>query len=347
MTTPIRIVSAVLAGALLAGSAAAGAPLRVCATTPDLGSLVRAVGGDDVEVTVFAKGTEDPHFVEPRPSFMTALSRAQLLVLTGLDLEVGWLPPLLTGSRNAAVQPGGRGHLDASRFVQPLEVPAGTVDRAAGDVHPAGNPHYLLDPVNGLAVAEGIRAKLEELRPDARREFAERFGAFRARLGTAMLGERLGAKYPLDKIAELFTLEKLEGFLEAQHERMLLGGWFGAMGPLRGTKAVADHNVWPYFARRFGIDVVGLLEPRPGYPPATRHLEALIATMRERHVGLLLATAYYDPRHARFVAERTGAVVVAMASQPGARPGTDDYLAMIDYNVRAVTAARAQGTPRP
>lgn len=342
--TRLALVAAAVCGFVVSAPAA---PLRVCTTTPDLGSLVRAIGGDDVDVTVFAKGTEDPHFIEPRPSFMVSLSRAQLLVLNGLDLEIGWLPPLLTGSRNPAMQPGGRGHLDASRFIQPLEVPSGTIDRAAGDVHPAGNPHYLLDPVNGLAVADAIRAKLEELRPDARREFAERFGAFRTRLGTAMLGEPLGAKYPLDKIAELFSLGKLEDFLDAQHERALLGGWFAALGPLRGTKAVADHNVWPYFARRFGIDIVGLLEPRPGYPPTTRHLEALIARMREQHVGLLLATAYYDPRHERFVADRTGAVVVAMANQPGSRPGTDDYLAMIDHDVRVVVAARGRKAAAP
>ncbi|HWP66269.1 MAG TPA: metal ABC transporter substrate-binding protein [Candidatus Limnocylindria bacterium] len=346
MTTIARFALAAVAVCGLVTSAP-GAPLRVCATTPDLGSLVRAVGGADVDVTVFAKGTEDPHFVEPRPSFIAALSRAQLLVVNGLDLEVGWLPPLLTGSRNAAVQPGGRGYLDASRVVAPLGVPDGSVDRAAGDVHPFGNPHYLLDPVNGLAVADAIRGKLEALRPDGRVAFAERFDRFRSRLGAAMLGDRLGNKYPLDKIAELFTLGKLDAFLDAQRERELLGGWLALMGPLRGTKAVADHDVWPYFARRFGIDVVGFLEPRPGYPPTTRHLEALIATMRDQQVGLLLAATYYDPRHARFVAERTEAVVVEMATQPGARPDTDDYLAMIDYDVRAVAAAHARKARRP
>lgn len=340
-TTSIRDLLLVAVTLVLGGRAFA-APLRVCTTTPDLGSLVRAVGGDEVEVTVFAKATEDPHFVEARPSFVRALGQAELLVVDGLDLEIGWLPPLLTGSRNAAVQPGGRGHLDASRSIQPLEVPTGTIDRTAGDVHPFGNPHYLLDPINGLAVADAIRAKLEQLRPDGRERFTDRFESFRGRLGAAMLGERLGGKYPLAKIAELHALGKLEAFLEAQQERALLGGWFGALAGARDLKAVSDHNVWPYFARRFGITIVGFLEPRPGYPPTTRHLETLVETMRTEHVRLVLATAYYDPRHARFVAERTGAAIVAMANQPGARPGTDDYLAMIDYDVRAVAEAVAK-----
>lgn len=341
--TPCSRIPLVAAISALFATIASAVPLRVCATTPDLGSLVRVVGGRDVEVTVFAKGTEDSHFVEARPSFVKDLSQAQLLVVTGLDLEVGWLPPLLTGARNAAVQPGGRGYLDASTAIHPLEVPAGTVDRAAGDVHPYGNPHYLLDPLNGLAVAEAIRARLEALRPAGRQGFTERFEAFRRRFGTALLGERLGGKYPLEKIAELHALGKLDGFLERQHESDLLGGWFGALRGVRGVKVVADHNVWPYFARRFGIEVVGFLEPRPGYPPTTRHLQALIETMRSDHVRLLLAAVYYDPRHARFVAERSGAVVVPMANQVGARPGTDDYLGMIDYDVRAVAVALARG----
>jgi ABC-type Zn uptake system ZnuABC Zn-binding protein ZnuA len=335
----MKIATLLIAAATgILGTTALAAPLRVCTTTPDLGSLVGAVGGPDVAVTVFAKGTEDPHFVEARPSFVKDLSQAHLLVITGLDLEIGWLPPLLTGSRNAAVQPGGRGYLDASRAVHPLGVPAGTVDRAAGDVHPYGNPHYLLDPVNGLAVAAAIRSQLEALRPAERQRFTERFEAFRARLGTAMLGERLGGKYPLEKIAELHGLGKLEAFLEAQHEAALLGGWFGALRTARGVKAVSDHNVWPYFARRFGIDLVGFLEPKPGYPPTTRHLQELIEMMQAQHVRLIFAARYYDPRHARFVAERSGATVVPMANQVGARPGTDDYVAMIDHDVRAVVA---------
>lgn len=347
MSTSMTSLWSVLAAAIFTlnfAAPAASAPLRVCATTPDLGSLARAIGGPEVEVSVFAKGTEDPHFLEARPSFIKELSQAQLLVVNGLDLEVGWLPPLLAGSRNAAVQVGARGHLDASRAVQPLEVPTGTIDRTSGDVHPFGNPHYLLDPVNGLAVADAIRAKLEALRPAARQGFTERFEAFRARLATAMLGERLGGKYPLEKIAELAALGKLDAFLETQNESTLLGGWFGTLRAARGAKAVSDHNLWPYFARRFGIDIVGLLEPLPGYPPTTRHLEAVIGEMRAEHVRLILASAYYDPRHARFVAQQTGAVVASMASQPGARPGTNDYLAMIDYDVRAVAVALGQGT---
>jgi len=341
-----RLTILAVAGALLAAVPVAAEPLRVCATTSDLGSLVRIVGGDEVALTVFAKGTEDPHFVEARPSFVKALSQAQLLVVNGLELEVGWLPPLLKAARNATVLPGGRGHLDASRSIEPLDVPHGTIDRAMGDVHPFGNPHYLLDPVNGLRVAGAVRDSLEALRPAARQGFTERYEAFRVRLAGAMLGARLAVKYPIEKVAELAALGKLDEFLAGQHESTLLGGWLSALRPVRGAKAVSDHNIWPYFARRFGIEMVGFLEPRPGYPPTTRHLEDLIGTMREQRVRLILASTYYDPRHARFVAERTGATVVAMANQVQARSGTDDYLALIDYDVRAiVTAMKTAGTP--
>jgi ABC-type Zn uptake system ZnuABC Zn-binding protein ZnuA len=329
---------------LLVAPAAAGAaePLRVCATTPDLASLVHAVGGSDVDVTVFAKGTEDPHFVEPRPSFVKALSQAELLVVNGLDLEVGWLPPLLQTARNGRVLPGGRGHLDASRAVEVRGAPAGAVDRSMGDVHPFGNPHHLLDPVNGLRVADAIRGALDALRPESRPAFGERYEAFRARLGAAMLGERLASKYPFEKVAELAVLGRLDAFLETQGESALLGGWLGTLRAARGTRAIGDHDVWAYFAHRFGIRIVGLLEPRPGYPPTTRHLESLIETMRDDDVPLVLASAYYDPKHARFVAERTGATVVAMANQVGSRPGTDDYVALIEHDVRAIARALAE-----
>jgi ABC-type Zn uptake system ZnuABC Zn-binding protein ZnuA len=335
MTTMIRLFAASL---LLAASAAA-APLAVDATLPDLGSIVREVGGDEVQVTVFTKGMEDPHFVEARPSFIKALSEADLLVLAGLDVEVGWLPVLLQNCRNASVLPGGRGHLDASTAITPLDVPTGVLDRSMGDVHPLGNPHYLADPLNGLKVAALVRDRLAALRPEKREDFAARYDAFRRRLGERLVGDRLASTYEFEKLATLAEYGKLDAFLRAQGDEALLGGWLGAVRPLRGMKVVDDHPMWAYFARRFGLDVVGHLEPKPGIPPTTRHLAELIALMRAQDVRLILAAAYYDPRHARFVAEETGARVALMANLVGARPGTDDYLAMIDYNVRQISTA--------
>ncbi|MBZ0169944.1 Manganese ABC transporter substrate-binding lipoprotein precursor [Candidatus Methylomirabilis lanthanidiphila] len=314
-------------------------PMAVCATVPDLGSLAREVGGDQVSVTVFAKGTEDAHFIEAKPSFIKTLSRCDLYIQTGMDLEIGWAPSLLQNARNAAVLPGGRGYLDASRVIERLEVPTGPVDRSMGDVHPLGNPHYLLDPLNGLKVARLIRDKLIELRPARKPYFDNRYAAFHLRLGAALVGETLARKYDADKLALLYEHGKLVLFLKGQGEVSLLGGWLGRMLPYVGIKVVADHNMWPYFARRFGITVIGFMEPKPGIPPTTKQLGMLVDLVRAERVGAILTVSYYDPRHARFISQQTGARIVNLAHQPGARDGTDDYLAMIDYNVRAIAAA--------
>jgi ABC-type Zn uptake system ZnuABC Zn-binding protein ZnuA len=314
-------------------------PLKVAVTVPELGSLVREIGGDQVAVTVFAKGTEDAHFVEAKPSFIKTLSESDLFVEIGMELELGWAPHLQQNARNAKVLPGAQGFLDASMVITPLEVPSGPVDRSMGDVHPAGNPHYLLDPINGLRVARLIRDKLSELRPERQKYFEERYADFRQRLGAALVGAVLAKKYDVEKLALLFEAGKLGDFLKSQGEESLLGGWFGLMMPYRGAKVVVDHNMWPYFARRFGISVIGFLEPKPGLPPTTKHLNELIESMRAQGVKVILANPYFDPRFAQFVAERTGAQVVNIAHMVGARQGTDDYISMVDYDVRQLAGA--------
>lgn len=314
-------------------------PLRVAATVPELGSLVRAIGGDQVTVVVFAKGTEDAHFVEAKPSFIKDLSQADVYIQAGLELEVGWAPVLLQNARNSKVVPGASGYVDAASVITPLDVPTGPVDRSMGDVHPAGNPHYLTDPLNGLQVARLLRDKLSALRPEKQAYFEERYTAFRRRVGAALVGEILAQKYDVAKLALLFEHGRLAAFLQSQNEANLLGGWLGQMLPYAGTKVVADHNVWPYFTQRFGLTLRGFMEPKPGVPPTTRHLQELVQTMQAEKIGVILTTAYYDPRHAQFLAQHTGARVVAMAHQVGARPGTDDYLGMVDYDIRQLVAA--------
>lgn len=283
--------------------AASAAPLNVCCTTPDLGDLVRQVGGDEVAVTVFAKGGEDPHFVEAKPGFVKALSRADLYVETGMELEIGWAPVLLQNASNRRVLAGQPGHLDASRAIAPLEVPAGTIDRSMGDVHPAGNPHYLLDPENGLKVADAIRARLSELRPEARDGFQQRYDAF------------------------------------AKKVREGLERWAVELKPFAGTPVIADHNMWPYFAARFGVKVSGFLEPKPGLAPTTKHLGEIVAKMKADRVRVILASPYFDKRHARFVQEQTGCAIAELAHQVGGRKGTDDYLALCEFNVHALVEA--------
>lgn len=320
---------------------AAQAPLRVCATTPDLGALCVAVGGEAVTVTTFVPGAADPHFLEARPSMIRDLNRADALVEVGLELEVGWLPLLVDNARNEKVLLGAPGRIDASTVVQRLEVPTADVTRANGDVHPGGNPHFFSDPVRGLRVAALLRDRFTTLRPGDASGFAANYDRFRQQLCRAMVGDELAGLYGFDaeKLGELFARGRLQAVLQAQGDTDKLGGWFGAVLPFRGAKLVADHDLWPYFAERFGFEVIGFFEPKPGIAPTTAHLERLIARMREEKVRVILSAPYFAPQHAEFVARTTGARIAAMAHQVGGRPGTDDYLAFVGHDVDAVVAA--------
>jgi ABC-type Zn uptake system ZnuABC Zn-binding protein ZnuA len=318
---------------LLPSFGAVAEPLRVVVTLPALGSIAGEVGGDAVDVHVFAKGTEDPHFVEPRPSFIRVLAEADVIVLNGMELEIGWLPPLLRSARNARLRQGEPGYIDASTAIVPMEVPD-AVDRSQGDVHVSGNPHYLLDPLNGAKVARLVARRLAELAPEHADAILGRASAFETRIGQQLVGERLAGLYPPSDLARLAEHGRLVGFLESQGQEKLLGGWLGRVTPLHGSTAVGDHKLWPYFARRFGLRVIGHLEPKPGVPPTTRHLRALIERMRSEDVRLILSANYYDPAHARFVAENTGARIVAIAPEVGAVPGASDYVKAVDHNVR-------------
>lgn len=312
------------------------------ATVPDLGSLATAVGGDRVTVTVVVKGPEDPHFAEPKPSLIKALSEADLFLEIGLDLEIGYAPLLLQNARNAAVLPGGPGFVDVSTAMSLLQVPTAPIDRSMGDVHPLGNPHYLLDPLNGLKAAALIRDRLVRLRPQDKGFFEERYAAFRKAVGTALVGEKLAEKYEAEKLAILFERGKLGEFLDSQGDTAALGGWLGLMAPYRGAKVVDDHRIWPYFANRFGVEVFGDLEPLPGVPPTTKHLGEIVERMRAADVRVIITLPYYDPRHARFVADATDAEVVPLAHQVGSVDEAGDYLAMIDYDVRQLARALQQ-----
>jgi zinc/manganese transport system substrate-binding protein len=325
-------------GALQPGQARA-APLDVVATVPDLGGLVRTIGGDQVSVSIITKGPQDPHVVEPRPSFIRRLHDADLFVQTGMDLEIGWAPVLLQGARNPKILPGGRGHLDTSSVVTPLEVPAAGSDRSRGDLHPYGNPHYLTDPVHGLRVAALLRDALGRLRPDELAGFEERYARFVRQTLERLVGPELVASYGPDELVDLLDSGRLDAELSARGQLDLLGGWLAEMRPYAGTRAVEDHQFWAYFAHRFGIELVATLEPFAGVAPSTRQLARVVEMIRAEKIPLILSTTYFDPRHADWVAERTGARVVLLAHQAGARSGADGYLGAIDYNVRQVVTA--------
>src|SRR6267154_5151564 len=240
-------LAALLSIALLAPPSAAAKNVKVITTLTDLAELTQEVGGDKVDVEALAKGYQDPHFVEPKPSFLLKLRHADLLVLVGLDLEIGWLPPLITQSGNGKIQPGGQGYLDASQFAEILEIPQGAVTRAEGDVHPLGNPHYWLDPDNGRRIAKGIATKLADMDPANGAYFQQRFQDFEKRLAAA--------------------------------EQK----WDAEMKPYRGRKVVTYHRSFPNFAKHFGLDVIGYVEPRPGIPPTPIHTLELIQLMKREN----------------------------------------------------------------
>lgn len=333
--TLFSVALTVLAAALGAAPARGAEPvLSVVTTVSDLGSLARRIGGERVSVFVLAGGTEDAHHVTVRPSFVRNLQRADLFVLIGLDNEHGWVPRLLRASRNPRIQPGQPGYLDASTGIEAMEVIHGPITRDMGHVHAAGNPHYLVDPIEGLRVAKLLATRMGQLRPSLAGEFEQRYVEFDRELRERFIGEELAAKYDLKGLADLYTHGHLEQVLEERGELEKLGGWLADVRSCRGTRVVVDHGVWPYFARRFGIQIAGFLEPKPGMAPTTRHLQGLIQQMKNEGIRLILAVPYFDQRHASFVSQHTGARVLPMAHQVDSRPGTQNYIAMIDYNVR-------------
>jgi zinc/manganese transport system substrate-binding protein len=300
----------ILLTAALAGIAArpAAAAVRVVATTEDLASLASEVGGDKITVVALAKGYQDPHFVDPKPSFILAVSRADLLIVVGREMELGWLPPLINSGRNAKIQPGGNGYLDASANVKILEIPTAQITRAMGDVHPQGNPHYWLDPGNGRYIARTIKDKLIQLSPADRAYFDQRYADFDKRLAAA----------------------------ESR--------WDAAMAPYKGTKVVTYHRSWPNFMERFGLNVIGYVEPKPGIPPTTSHTVELIDEMKKQGAKLIVVEPYFDLKTPQAIAKQMGGEVLVLAPSVGGAKEATDYIRLFDYDVNAVVAALKRTT---
>jgi zinc/manganese transport system substrate-binding protein len=311
MTSPLKIRSFILmflllCAALFVPSAAEAKKLKVITTLTDLASLTQEVGGDKVDVEALAKGYQDPHFVEPKPSFLLKLRNADLLVLVGLDLEIGWLPPLITQSGNGKIQPAGQGYLDASQFAEILEIPQGKVTRAEGDVHPLGNPHYWLDPNNGRRIARGIATKLGEMDPADSAYFQQRYQDFEKRLTEA------------DK------------------------KWEAQMAPYRGRKIVTYHRSWPNFAKHFDLDVIGYIEPRPGIPPTPSHTVELVNLMKRENVKIELIEPYFDLKTPDSIASMVSGKVVVMMPSVGGKPEITDYFKLFDYDINVLIQAFQQ-----
>jgi len=277
--------------------------LNVITTTEDLAAITREVGGDRITLESIARGYQDPHFVEAKPSFILKLQRADLLVVVGKELEIGWLPPLIQQSRNAKIQPGAEGYLDASVQAKILEIPQGQITRAMGDVHPLGNPHYWLDPENGKAIGREVTAKLSQLRPNDKTYFDQRLADFAQRLDEA---------------------EKR---------------WAGMMAPYKGLKVVTYHRSFPNFADRFGLDVIGYVEPRPGIPPTPQHTLDLMNDMKQQHVKLVLVEPYFDLKTPNSIGRETGAQVLVMPPSVGGNKDVSDYFKLFDYDINLLVEA--------
>jgi zinc/manganese transport system substrate-binding protein len=288
---------------LLFESPAEAKKLKVATTLSDFASLAQTVGGDRVEAESIAKGYQDPHFVEPKPSFILKLHDADMLIVAGLELEIGYLPPLLDQARNEKIRPTGAGYLDASVGCDILDRPTGLVTRAMGDVHPYGNPHFWLDPNNGRVIARAIAAKLTVLDPAGASDYAKNLADFEAKLTAA----------------------------EAR--------WTARLAPFKGTKIVTYHSSWPNFAKAFSLDVVGFLEPKPGIPPTPQHKLEIINLMNAQKVPLILMEVYFDKKDPDFVASKTGATVVVIPPSVGGEPAAKDYLSLFDVDVEKIASA--------
>jgi len=289
--------------ALLAGPALAQSKLNVVTSTEDLASIAREVGGDRITVEALARGYQDPHFVEAKPSFILKLQKADVLIAVGRELEIGWLPPLIQQSRNGKIQPGADGYLDASLTAEILEIPTGQITRAMGDVHPLGNPHYWLDPENGKRIARAIAEKISQLRAGDRPVFEQRLADFTTRLDAA--------------------------------ERR----WLAQMAPYKGTKMVTYHRSFPNFAERFGLDIVGYVEPRPGIPPTPQHTLDLVNEMKRQNVKLVLVEPYFDLKTPNAIGRDTGAQVLVVPPSVGGVKEVTDYFKLFDYDVSIVIDA--------
>ncbi len=283
----------------------AQARINIVTSTPDLKDIAQRIGGSNVTVTSIAKGYQDPHFVEPKPSYMLLLKKADLYLVMGMSLESGWSPSLEQGSRNASVMRGSAGYVDCSAGITPIEVPQGGADRSMGDVHPNGNPHYQLDPDNARIIAKNIAAALIRKDPSSKALYESNLSSF-------------------DKAVVKAEIR-----------------WLTKMKPYKGMKVVTDHKMWSYFAKRFGLDVVATIEPKPGISPSPSHIAKVISLIKEQDVKLIIRTPYFDAKVPDMIARNTGVKNVVLPSSVGGVDGIDDYFSLFDYITDSIVKSAA------
>lgn len=281
-------------------SANAG-PIKVVTTIADLKSITELIGGNKVSVMSIATGYQNPHFVDPKPSYIISLSNADMFVTVGLDLEIGWSPQLLTSCRNNKIQKGAPGYVDASTGVPLYQVPS-SINRAEGDIHIYGNPHYWLDPMNGKIIARNIADGLERVDPGNRSTYEANLKAFN------------------DKIDSMMKI------------------WQAKMAPFKGTKIIAYHNEWVYFETRFGLQIVDFLEPKPGIPPSPSQLVKVIKEIKADNIKVIISSPYFTTSSSDVVSKQTGAKELTLATSVGAFDSIKNYYDLFDYNVNQLTS---------
>jgi len=276
--------------------------IHVVTTTQDTKSITEIIGGNKVDVFGIATGYQNPHFVDPKPSYIIKLSNADLFVTVGLDLETGWSPSLLSSSRNPKIQKGSNGYVDASAGIQLMQVPS-SINRAEGDIHIYGNPHYWLDPLNGKQMARNICNGLEKISPENK----------------------------------IFFEANLKTFTETIDQKMK--AWTAAMAKYHGTKVIAYHNEWCYFENRFGLQIIDFLEPKPGIPPTPSQLAKIIGEIKSNSIKVIISSPYFTSSSSDLVARQTGAKVLTLATSVGAFDDVKNYYDVFDYNIRQLVNA--------
>src|SRR6187455_544572 len=270
--------------------------IKVVTTLTDLKSITELIGGDKVSVTAIATGYQNPHFVDPKPSYIISLTKANLFVTVGLDLETGWSPQLLSSSRNTKIQKGAAGYVDASEGVNLLQVPT-TANRSEGDIHIYGNPHYWLDPLNGKTIAKNIANGLERVDPSNRSFYEANLVAFNNKID------------------------------------LKLKEWQGKMAPYKGSKIIAYHNEWVYFESRFGLQIVDFMEPKPGIPPTPSQLVKVIKEVTTNKIKVIISSPYFTTSSSDVVSKQTGVKELTLATSVGAFDSVKDYFGLFDYNI--------------
>jgi zinc/manganese transport system substrate-binding protein len=339
-----RLALLIAVGVPLLASSASAAKLQVVASLPSYGSIAELIVGDLGEVRSLARGYEDPHFVRPKPSLALLVGKADLLISTGLDLEL-WLPALLDKANNPRVRSGQPGFVSASQGIELLEKPR-VISRSEGDVHIYGNPHIYSGPINLKIVARNIAVGLQKIDPSHAAVYEKNYQAFRDRMDRQLYGDELIKILGAAVLNKLTLAGKLIPFLQKQTYKGgklidRLGGWMKQALPLRGRKLVTYHKNWAYFAQVFGLEIIDYVEPKPGLPPTPSHVARVIAEMREQQVRVILDANYYDTAKVKSIADRVGARAVIVPMQVGGEPAAKDVFSQFDLILRRLLDAFA------